>query len=236
MYIDPPTVLFDGNIQFKLADCTTPHTNPVFGINSAFCITWDPDLFQIKGCLDSVSRANKSGNATLYFLGDTSLPAVDEGPWKTIDPYDIAFFFIFNQPSINEGKLEFTFQLLPTDFKELDEPKVVLMFIQISVEVQGITIFYSTPLVSYLPKILSPEEGGIKLSGAPPTDTEDQCKSATRLITAHDVSSLPPCPRNSDQAFLDPALEVDQGCSRKDPSPPYNCHFNPQAVECFLQK
>ena len=235
--LDPPALLIDGNIQFKMVDCNQPHNNPVFGINSLFCITWDPNLFQLKGCSTTASGSSAAtGIATLYILGDTSLVTVDASPWKIIR---LKGKFINQHPSISAGQLKIDFTtLVPKDRNETQNPKDVLMFIQLSATVEGITIFYGTPLVSYVPKVFSSNLGGsVGVTAQTSMQTlTNQCESVKSILTAHNVSSLPPCPRNSDQAFLDPSFEVDQGCSRKDPNPPFNCHFHPKASECFLQK
>ena len=217
-----------------------PWSTPVLSIDK-FCITWNADEHfahdQIRAFGD---RNDVTVNLTVHYMSSES-SLVNHGMesgWKTInlgevDVEPIKDSRAFVDPDAFEGRpllmdeaAVINLLLTVQDRQEISNPVPVLFFLKVSVIGAGINMFTSSPLLSFM----------LKDPGQTPM-TATQCTNIIPKLDEVVVNRLP-CPATMRQAFLDPSLVVDSGCvvNPSTPNKAFNCHLNPDAMQCFLQR
>ena len=217
-----------------------PWSTPVFSTDR-FCLTWNADENFAR---DQIGAFGDKNNVTVnvavhYMSTGTSLVnhGIESG-WKTInlDIFDvdpIIGSLSFVDPDAFEGRpllmdeaAVINLELNVLAREEISKPVPVLFFLKVSVIGTGINMFTSSPLLSFIPKdpLLRPV-------------TAIQCTNIIPTLDEVVVNRLP-CPATMRQAFLDPSLVVDSGCvvNPSTPNKAFNCYFNPNATQCFLQR
>ena len=217
-----------------------PWSSPVLGVDR-FCLTWNADEYFAR---DQIGPFGDKNNVTVkvtvhYMSSESSLVnhGIESG-WKTINLGDFDVEPIkdsraFVDPDAFEGRpllmdeaAVINLELFVQDRQEISKPVPVLFFLKLSVIGTDIDMFTSSPLLSFIPK----DPGQMPM-------TTTQCDN---IIPALDevVANRLPCPATMRQAFLDPSLVVDSGClvNPSTPNKAFNCHLNPDAMQCFLQR
>ena len=223
-------------------DCARdrPWSNPVLSTNR-FCLTWNADEHFAR---DQIGAFGDKNNVTVkvtvqYMSSESSLVnhGIESG-WKTINLSDFDIEPIKDSrasvdPDAFEGRpllmdeaAVINLELNVLNREEISNPVPVLFFLKVSVVGAGIDMFISTPLLSFIPK--------------DPLQTPMTATQCTNIIPKLDevVVNRLPCPATMRQAFLDPSLVVDSGClvNPSTPNKAFNCHLNPNAMQCFLQR
>ena len=218
----------------------SPWSTPVLGVDR-FCLTWNADEHFAR---DQIGAFGDENNVTVkvtvhYMSSESSLVNHGmESGWKTInlDIFDIEPIpgsLSFVDPDAFEGRpllmdeaAVINLLLTVQDRQERSTPVPVLLFLKVSVVGAGISMFTSSPLLSFIPR----DPGQMPM-------TVTQCTNIIPKLDKVVVNRLP-CPATMRQAFLDPSLVVDSGCvvnpSTLDKA--FNCYLNPDARQCFLQK
>ena len=228
-------------------DCAhdRPLSTPVLGVDSRFCLTWKADEHFAR---DQIGAFGDENNVTVkvtvhYMSSESSLANHGmESGWNTInvDVFDIepikdslaseyADVFEFRPLLMDEAAV--INLRLNVDRQEISKPVPVLFFLKVSVIGTGIDMFVSTPLLSFIPK--DPQQ----MPTSTPMTAKMQCSNIIPELDEVVIDRLP-CPATMRQAFLDPNLVVDSGClvNPSTPNKAFNCHLNPDAMQCFLQR
>ena len=216
-------------------DCGRPLSKPVLTTGARFCLTWKANEHFARDQVALFQDNNMEVNVTLHYLSPgTSLPSHgEESGWKTIDLDRLFNVELHKQstadfrPRLIDEAAIVTLQIGVQELAEFATPVPVLIFFKVSIIGDGINVFSSSPLVSFIPK----------LQNAPSlSSTRTQCDNIiSSLEEAHDRL---PCPATLNQAFLDPSLVVDSGClpNPAHPNKMFNCHLNPGVQQCFRQR
>ena len=245
---DPPHPFMEGALMMTEVDdfdpeCAhdRPWSTPVLGIDR-FCLTWNADEHFAR---DQIGAFGDKNNVTVkvtvhYMSSESSLDNHGmESGWKTINLDEFSVESIkdslsFVNPDAFEGRpllkdnaAVINLQLNVLDLQEVSNPVPVLFFLKVSVIGTAIDMFTSSPLLSFIPKDTQQLR--------PMTAT--QCTNIIPKLDEVVVNRLP-CPATMRQAFLDPSLVVDSGClvNPSTPNKAFNCHLNPNATQCFLQR
>ena len=218
-----------------------PWSTPVLSTNR-FCLTWNADEHFARDQIGAFGdRNNVTVTVTVHYMSsNTSLAnhGMASG-WKTInldvfsaEPIKGSQSFVDpdafeGRPLLMDEAALINLELTVLDRQEFSNPVPVLFFLKVSVVGTGIDMFTSSPLLSFIPK--DPEQQ------TPMTAT--QCTNIIPKLDEVVVNRLP-CPATIRQAFLDPSLVVDSGCvvNPSTPNKAFNCYFNPDAMQCFLQR
>ena len=218
-----------------------PWSTPVLGTDSRFCLTWKADEHFARDQIGAFGdKTNVTVNVTVHYMssGSSLVNHGIESGWKTInlDDFDVepikdsrAFVdpdAFESRPLLMDEAAVIKLQLNVLDIREISNPVPVLFFLKVSVIGAGINMFTSSPLLSFM----------LKDSGQTPM-TATQCTNIIPKLDEAVVNRLP-CPATMRQAFLDPSLVVDSGClvNPSTPNKAFNCHLNPNAMQCFLQR
>ena len=218
-----------------------PWSNPVLSTDR-LCLTWKADEHFARDQIEAFGdKNNVTVKVTVHYTSSESSLANhgNESGWKTINLGDsdvepIKDSRAFVDPDAFEGRpllmdeaavINLTAKLT-VNRQEISNPVPVLFFLKVSVVGAGINMFTSSPLLSFMPK--DPQQ-------TPMTST--QCTNIIPKLDEVVVNRLP-CPATMRQAFLDPSLVVDSGClmNPSTPNKAFNCHLNPDAMQCFLQR
>ena len=140
----------------------------------------------------------------------------DTSGWGTVDL--VNNFLTGDFYNTSAGAAVILPELKPANPDDISNPPPSLLFIRVMAVVNGIEVFASTPLISFIPAGLLGASG----SGHPCDNIKDSAVFDTP----------PPCPQNANQAFFDPKLEVDPGCVEGSKAH-FNCYTNPKAIKCF---
>ena len=217
-----------------------PWSNPVLGADR-FCLIWNADEHFARDQIEAFGdKNNVTVNVTVHYMSSESSlvnHGIESG-WKTINlgTFDIEPI-IGSLSSVDPYAFEgrallmdeaavINLELNVLDRQEISNPAPVLFFLKVSVVGAAISMFTSSPLLSFMPK--DPGQTSI---------TATQCLNIIPKLDKVVANRLP-CPATMRQAFLDPSLVVDSGCV-ENPSTPnkaFNCHLNPDAMQCFLQR
>ena len=198
-------------------NCRRPFSSPLLKTNDLLCLTWDPERQFATNDIPGISIAQVG--VFVHFTGPgvwyEEATAGNTSGWGTVDMVKRSlvngmFFAI-------DGWVQLTLRLRPANPGDYSNPPPSLIFIRVTAVVNGIEVFASTPLMSYMPTNQSVDPG-------------DSCRNI-RYSTLL-VNSVPPCPQNAYQAFADPNLKVDPGCVEGSKAP-FNCYTNPGASVCF---
>ena len=246
-FTDPPRLFLEGALMMTEADdfdpaCARdrPRSTPVLGVDR-FCLTWNADENFARNQIGAFGdKNNVTVKVTVHYMSNESSlvnHGIESG-WKTINLGDfdvepIKGSSAFDDPDAFEGRpllmdeaAVINLQLSVLSRQEISNPVPVLFFLKVSVVGADIDMFTSSHLLSFVPK--DPQQ-------TPMTAT--QC---TNIIPKLDkvVANRLPCPPTMRHAFLDPSLVVDSGClvNPSTPNKAFNCHFNPNAMQCFLQR
>ena len=218
-----------------------PWSTPVLSTDR-FCLTWNADENFARDQIGAFGDENDvTVNVTVQYISSES--SLDnhgiESGWKTINLGEFEVEPIkgsqsFVDPDAFEGRpllmdeaAVINLELYVQDRQEISKPVPVLFFLKVSVVGTGIDMFTSSPLLSFIPQ----DSQQLR----PMTVT--QCTNIIPKLDEVVVNRLP-CPATMHQAFLDPSLVVDSGClvNPSTPNKAFNCHLNPDAMQCFLQR
>ena len=247
---DPPHPFMEGALMMTEADefdpeCAhdRPWSTPVLGVKSRFCLTWKADehfardqigafgdensvtvnvtVQYISSATSLVNHGMESGWKTIIVPGPNATQAI-KGSKAFVDPGAFE-----DQPLLMDEAAVINLTLNVLEEQEISTPVPVLFFLKVSVIGAGINIFASSPLLSFIPQ----DSQQLR----PMTAT--QCINIIPKLDEVVVNRLP-CPATMRQAFLDPSLVVDSGClvNPSTPNKAFNCHLNPKAMQCFLQR
>ncbi len=218
-----------------------PWSTPVLS-RDRFCLTWKADEHFARDQIGAFGDKNSvTVKVTVHYMSTNTTLANHgiESGWKTINLGDfdvepIKGSLSFVDPDAFDGRpllmdeaAVINLQLNVLDRQEFSNPVPVLFFLKVSVVGTGIDMFTSSPLLSFIPN--DPQQL------RPMTAT--QCLNIIpKLVEV--VANRLPCPATMRQAFLDPSLVVDSGCvvNPSTPNKAFNCHLNPDAMQCFLQR
>ena len=218
-----------------------PWSTPVLGADR-FCLIWNADEHFARDQIGAFGdRNNVTVKVTVHYVSSESSlvnHGIESG-WKTINLSDFDVEPIkdsraFVDPDAFEGRpllmdeaAVINLQLNVLDMDEISNPVPVLFFLKVSVVGAGINMFTSSPLLSFMPKD----------PGQQTPMTAIQCTNIIPKLNEVVVNRLP-CPATMRQAFLDPSLVVDSGCvvNPSTPNKAFHCYFNPDAMQCFLQR
>ena len=216
-----------------------PWSSPVLSTDR-FCLTWKADEHFARDQIGAFGdKNNVTVKVTVHYMS-TNTTLVNHGiesGWRTINLGDFDVEPIkgsraFDDPDAFEGRpllmdeaAIINLQLI-VDRQEFSNPVPVLFFLKVSVIGTDIDMFTSSPLLSFIPK---------DIQQTPMTAT--QCANIIPNLDEVVVNRLP-CPATMHQAFFDPGLVVDSGClvNPSTPNKAFNCHLNPDAMQCFLQR
>ena len=219
LLVGEPTIFIDGSLQMFDKDCLEPYSRAVLRRQDKICIKWDPVKHfatnEISGIGDVEVGvfAHFTGPGVSYVEAE---PGNNTSGWGTVDLVDN--FLTGEFYTTSDGEAVIFPELTPTNRDDISNPPPSLLFIRVTAVVNGIEVFASTPLISYIPTGLL----GL-LGGNHPCDN---------IKDSAVFNSPPPCPQNVNQSFVDPNLEVDPGCVEGSKAH-FNCYTNPTAVICF---
>ena len=236
---DPPRPFMEGALMMTEEDdldCGKPMSKPVLNTGERFCITWNVREQFARNQIIPFNDSSIEVNITMHYLSsETTLTnhGVESG-WKTFDldreflvePYKGTTTLDFRPLLSDEAAVV---ALNPNiDRMEISAPVPILIFFKASVIGTNINMFASSPLVAFIPKSQEPQQV---------STTKVQCENIIPKLDKVLISRIP-CPATMRQAFLDPSLVVDSGCIVNPTSPnrAFNCHLNPNAMQCFLQR
>ena len=215
--LEEPTIFIDGSLQVHKMDCLGPVSSPVLTTNDLLCLTWDPERQFGTDDIPGISIAHI--RVFVHFTGPGVLykeaSAINTSGWGTVDMIEHSlvngvFFAI-------DGWVQLSLRLRPANPRDYSNPPPSLIFIRVTAVVNGMEMFASTPLMSYIPTNQSDSPG-------------EGCHNISHSTLL--VNSLPPCPQNVNQALADRNLEVDSGCVEGFKAH-FNCYTNPGASVCF---
>ena len=192
--VGEPTIFIDGSLQVFDEDCLEPFSRTVLGTADAVCIKWNPvknfATNEISGIGDVEVGifAHFTGSKVSYIEAE---PGSTSG-WGTIDLN--SNFLTSEVYTTSDGEAVIYSEFTPTDSDDISNPPPSLLFIRVSAVVNGIEVFASTPLISFLPSSFLGQLG----SSHPCDNIKDSAVFDTP----------PPCPQSANQAFFDPKLEV----------------------------
>ena len=217
-------------------DCGIPMSKPVLNVGEKFCITWKAKENFASDQVIPFQGDNIEVNVTMHYLSSETTLAnhgVESG-WKTYDLNRDLYVEPFKDtnasgfwPLLSDEAAVVTLGT-NVDLMEVNTPVPVLMFFQVSVIGTNINMFASSPLVAFIPQ----SQDSLQVSRA-----KIQCENIIRKLDKVQINRMP-CPATMSQAFLDPSLVVDSGCivNPANPNKAFNCHLNPDAMQCFLQR
>ena len=184
------------------------------------CIKWDPVRAFGVDRIHSLTDSDAEVKIFIHFTG-AGISYKKEGPstsgWGTVNVTSNSKF------NVMDKEARIVPNLIPTDQKGYDSPPPSLIFIRVTAAMNGIEVFASTPMISFLPTIFSLGQN---------TDVVQRSTCDTLKDSNKNNIPAPPCPQNVNQAFFDTNLEVDPGCV-EDSKAPFNCYTNPGAAKCF---
>ena len=234
--MEGPLIMTEVDQDLDAPDCARdrPWNTPVLSTDR-FCLTWKADEHFAR---DQIGAFGDNNNVTVkvtvhYMSPKSSLDNHGmESGWKTIILTDLdvkpikTSLYPDGQPLLKDEAAVINLTTLTVNRQEISNPVPVLFFLKVSVIEAGISMFTSSPLLSFIPK--DPRQ-------TPMTAT--QCTNIIPELNEVVVNRLP-CPATMRQAFLDPSLVVDSGClvNPSTPNKAFNCHLNPDAMQCFLQR
>ena len=195
-----------------------PFSTTVLKTIDEICIKWNP----VKNF--ATNEISGIGNVEVGIFAHFTGPGVaymeaesdDTSGWGTVDL--VNNFLTLDLYTTKDGEAVISPELTPTNRDDLSNPPPSLLFIRVMAVVNGIEVFASTPLISYIPAGSLGQSG----SGHPCDNIKDSAV----------FNTPPPCPQNANQAFFDTKLEVDPGCVEGS-KVPFNCYTNPTATKCF---
>ena len=213
-----PTIFVDGSLKVLDEECSQPFTRTLIQSSDKLCVTWDaakhlatekiPDL----DCVNVDVFVHFTGSGVSYFEEGSNT-----SDWGTVDL--VYNTLVVDTYTATTEKAILYPQLTPTKRDHHTNPPPTLIFIRISATVNGIDVFASTPLLSY-----------VSASFRGQNNLATRCDHIKKLFPIQ--IKPPPCPQNVNQAFFDTNLEVDPGCV-EDSKAPFNCYINPGAKKCF---
>ena len=216
-------------------DCGDAMSRPVLTIGKRLCLTWNVKENFARDQITAFQNNNIEVNVTMHYLssGTTIINHGVESGWKTIDLDKLFFLELAKDSNAPDFLPLLTDEAVIVDFgidvnqMERDNPVPILMFFKVSVVTDRIEMFASSPLVAFISK---PDASNDAM-------TTKQCNSIIPKLDKVLVNRVP-CPATMSQAFLDPSLVVDSGCivNPANPNKAFNCHLNPDAMQCFLQR
>jgi hypothetical protein len=219
-FVGTPTVFVDGSLNVLDEECFKPLDRTLLRSSDKLCIEWDAAkhlatdrIPELDGVTVGVS-VHFTGSGVSYF---------EEGPmtsgWGTVDL--VNNFLTLDEYYSDSKKAIIYPQLTSTNSTHHNDPPPTLIFVRVSAMMNGIEVFASTPLLSYVPAAFQ---------GQSIDSLATRCENIKKLFPIQ--SKSPPCPQNVNQAFFDTNLEVDPGCV-EDSKAPFNCYINPGAKKCF---
>ena len=218
--VGEPTIFIDGSLQVFDKDCMEPFSRTVLGTEDKVCIKWNPvKMFatdEISGIGDVDPEvgvfAHFTGQGVAYLEAELS----NTSGWGTVDL--VSNFYTLDFYTTSDGEAVFVTEFTPTNPDDISNPPPSLLFIRVTAVVNGIEVFASTPLISFIPSGFP----GASSSSHPCDNIKDSAV----------FNTPPPCPPNANQAFFDPKLDVDPGCVEGSKAH-FNCYTNPTATKCF---
>ena len=209
--------------------CGRPLSKPVLTNGARLCLTWKANEQFARDQVVPFQDNNTEVNVTLHYLSPgTSLPNHgDDSGWKTIHLDRLGLVELHKESTANSGprlidEAAIVSLFIAVEELELHIPVPVLMFFKVSIIGTSIDMFTSSPLVSFIPKV-------------PFISTKTQCNNILPSLEA--AAEREPCPSFTRQAFQDPDLVANLGCTMSSayPNRHFNCFLNPNAQQCFLR-
>ena len=200
-------------------DCSPLNTVTITN-KDRICIKWNPisDL-----ATDRIPSLNHADIGLFVHFTGPRISYFEEDPhtsgWGTVDI--VNNFLSEDLYVITDAEATIYPQLTPTDSNAFRNPPPSLIFFRVTAAVNGIEVFASTPLLSYLLKPLN--------LGQLHVQTRPACSNFMKSAI---VPPSPRCPQSVRQAFLDSSFKVDPGCVEESRAP-FNCYINPGAKVCF---
>ena len=199
-------------------DCSKPFSKTVLNNDDKICIKWNPVKDFATGEIPGISDVEVG--IFVHFTGpgvsyEEAEPGNTSG-WGTVD---VSNNSLPNKDfsTTDDGEAIIFPKLSVSD--DISNPPPSLIFIRVTAVVNGIEVFASTPLISYIPILSGQGDSGSKRC--------DSIKDSAVFTTRS-----PSCPQNANQAFFDTFLVVDSGCVEGSKAP-FNCYTNPGARKCF---
>lgn len=243
MSTDTPQPFMEGALMMTEVEDTDPDcahnkpwNTPVLSADR-FCLTWKADEHFARDQIGTFMDENITVNVTVHYMSSntTLVNHGMESGWKTINLDTFNFVVepikgsraLEGQPLLMDQAAVINLTL-KVDSWEVSNPVPVLMFFKVSIIQADISMFTSSPLLSFMPKSQEPQQMSM---------TATQCTNIIPKLDKVTVNRLP-CPATMRQAFLDPSLVVDSGClvNPATPNKAFNCHLNPNVMQCFLQR
>ena len=168
-------------------DCSIPFSNTLLKKDDEICVKWNPVKDFATGEIPGIN--DEEVGIFVHFTGPgVSYEEAELGKtsgWGTVDLYKHFLTQNFYYTSDGEAII-FPELSLPDD---ISIPPPSLIFIRVTAVVNGIEVFASTPLISYIPILSGQGDSGSKRC--------DSIKDSAVFTTRS-----PSCPQNGNQAFF----------------------------------